>query len=680
MQWFYWLLAFLLSAGAGYWVYLSDKRRAVPYPWVTSLLRGLVIFFTVLLVLVPAITITKNTEEKPVVLFLQDNSASVGAALGADTAQYRKDAEQLIQKLAGKYTVVKWGFGADAQQDSGFHYDQPVTDISAALSRVQEYYGLQNLGAVVLASDGRYNQGMNPALQQLALHSTLYGVCIGDTAAQKDLAVSGVYANKIVSLNSSFEIRADILAKLCSGYNNTVQLTEGGQVLATSPLVINADKFDRASSFTVKADKAGLHHYVVTTAAAEGEKNVANNRRDIFVEVLEQKKNILIVSAAPHPDVNAIKDALAGVESYNIYTATADNFPANIALYDAIVLHGLPSSHNDISRQVLAAKKPVWLILTSQTNLAAVNSMRDLTFSSVTNGPVRDVVPAYNTSFNTFLLPRQVQTVTDKLPPLTVSSGNVQSAPGNNALFLQRNIADGGNAPMWMMQQGVVPVAILAGEGVWRWRLYEYKNFGDHAVVDECIRQTVAFLCSAAKEKQFSVSMPKYVWRDQEPISLSARLLNANNEQVNTPDVTLTILDSAGNKKDFTLERRGTAYALNLGVWAGGTYTYKAHTLYNGKDLYTTGSFAVESIPVELMEQGADYGLMYAMAHKYNGSVVARKDIAAVYDSITRNQNIKPLLATTTESVPFIDRKRYFFIILLIAVAEWLLRKYWLAQ
>lgn len=680
MQWFYWLLAFLLSAGAGYWVYLSDKRRAVPYPWVTSVLRGLVIFFTVLLILVPAITITKNAEEKPVVLFLQDNSVSVGATLGSDSVQYRKDAEQLLQKLSAKYTVVRWGFGADAQQDSGYHYNQPVTDISAAMARVQEYYGLQNLGAVVLASDGRYNQGMNPALQQLALHSAVYGICIGDTAAQKDLAVSGLYANKIVSLNSSFEIRADILAKLCNGYNNTVQLAEGGQVLGTSPLVVTADKFDRATSFTVKADKAGLHHYVVSTAAAEGEKSVANNRRDIFVEVLEQKKNILIASAAPHPDINAIKDALAGVESYNIFTCTADNFPANIAQYDAIVLHGLPSSHNDISRQVLAAKKPVWLILTGQSNLAAVNSMRDLTFTAITNGPARDVVPAYNPSFNTFLLPRQMQVVADKMPPLTVSSGNVQSAPGNNALFLQKNIADGRDAPLWMMQQGAAPVAILAGEGIWRWRLYEFKNFGEHTVVDECIRQTVAYLCSGAREKQFSVAMPKYVWRDQEPVSLSAHLLNANNEQVNTPDATLAVTDSAGNKKDYTLEKRGTAYALNLGVWAGGTYTYKAHTVYNGKDLYATGSFAVESIPVELMEQGADYGLMYGVARKYNGAVLQRKDIGAVYDSIMHNTSIKPLLSTTTESVPFIDRKWYFFIILLIAVAEWLLRKYWLAQ
>ena len=680
MQFVYWLIAVLVSAGAASWVYFSDKRRAVPYPWLTSLLRGLVVFFTALLILVPAITISRNTEEKPVVLLLQDNSVSAGVALGADSSAYQKDMDGLLNKLSGKYKVVRWGFGGDAQLDSHFHYDQPVTDISGALARVTEYYGLQNLGAVIVASDGRYNQGMNPVFQQLSLHSPLYAVALGDTSAHKDLAVSGVYANKVVGLNTVFEVRADVVASLCSGYNAPVELLENNVLLSGTPLGISTDKFDRTFSFSVRADKPGLHHYVIRTAPADGEKNTANNRRDVFVEVVEEKKNILIASAAPHPDVNAIKEALAGIQNYNIYTCTADNFPASLTGYDILILHGLPARFKDVSPQLLAAKKPTWFILSAQSSLPALNSLKDITFVSATNGPVRDVVPAYQPSFSTFLLPRQVQSVADKMPPISVAAGMLQAAPGSNVLFAQPSLADGSTSPLWMMQQGVVPVAFLAGEGIWRWRLYEYKNFGNHEVIDECIRQTVAFLASGVKNRQFSVSMPKSVWRDREPVTLMAQLLNANNEQVNTPDVALTITDSAGNKHDFNMERRANAYALNIGVWAGGTYSYRAKTNYNGKELVTSGSFAVESTPVELMEQGADYPLLHALAQKYSGSAVTMPAVNSLYDSVVQNKNIKPLLGTETDVVPFIDRKWYFFIILLVAVAEWLLRKYWLAQ
>ncbi len=264
------------------------------------------------------------------------------------------------------------------------------------------------------------------------------------------------------------------------------------------------------------------------------------------------------------------------------------------------------------------------------------------------------------------------------MPPLLVTAGDMTAAPGSSSLFKQN--AGGVPVPLWVLQQGSTPVAMLLGEGLWRWRMYEYRHFSNHNVIDECIRQTVAFLAANNNEKPFTAVLPKHVWSDQEAISLNAYLLNANNEQVNTPDAQLTITDSAGRKHDFSFERSGSAYSLNIGIWAGGTYTYTAHTTYNDKTYTATGSFAVEGVPLELMETGADFPLLYGLAKKYNGGFVTAPNVASLYDSISRNDRVKPLIVTNTETVPLVDRKWYFFIILLIAVVEWLLRKYWLAQ
>ncbi len=680
MQWIYWLIAVLLSAGAAVWVYRTDKKRAVPYPWLTAGLRGLVVFFTLLLVLVPTIIITKNTIEKPVVVLLQDNSLSIATALGKDSATYRKNTTDLMNRLSGQFKVVQWGFGGSVQQDSIFKFNQPATDIAAALTRVQEFYGMQNLGAVILASDGRFNQGANPLFLPNSMHGLLYSVAIGDSAQQKDLKIAQVYANRVVTLNNSFEIRADIVAQLCKGYSNSVVLKEESNMMGSVPVAINTDRFDRAVSFTLKADKPGLHHYIISAPEAEGEKNTANNRHDIFVDVVDEKKNVLIASASPHPDVNAIKEALSGLESYKITVCTADNFPASLADYNVVILHGLPSLRNDITAQLVAAKKPIWFILTPQTNIQAVNNLRELTSTAIGPGPTHDLVPTYNGNFTTFTLPRQIQTVTDKMPPLSLNVSNIMTPPGTNSLFVQNTGAGASQSPIWVMLQGSVPVAMLAGEGIWRWRLYEFKNFNSHDVVDECIRQTVSYLAANTHEKPFTVGMPKYVWRDQEPISLRAFLHNANNEQINTPDAKLTITDSAGRKHEFSFERSGNIYDLNIGIWAGGTYTYTAKTNFNGKDYTAAGSFAVETMPVELMEQGADYPLLYSLAQKYNGSFTTAPAVASLYDSISKNNRIKPLIQVNTETVPFVDRKWYFFILLALAVVEWLLRKYWLAQ
>jgi len=680
MQWIFWLIAIILSLGAGYLVYRADKRRAIPHPWITSLLRSLVVFFTLLLILVPTIIISKNAVEQPIVLFLQDNSYSISGALGKDSATYRKNAEGLLQRLSGKYKVVTWAFGSRVQNDSLFEYHQPATDISAVLARAQEFFGMQNLGAVILATDGRYNQGANPLYQQLSAHSALYTVALGDSAMQQDMRITRAYANKVVTVNSSFEVRADIVAERCMGYNNSVSISEGGATLSSVPMSVNSDKNDRGISFTIKATSAGLHHYIIKVPEASGEKNTVNNRKDIFVEVVDEKKNILIASGAPHPDVNAIKEALSGVESYKVTVCNTENFPASLGGYDVIILHGLPSLRADIAPRVLAAKKPVWLIVGAQpAGAQGANSLSAITHATMSPAQVHNVSAAYRSSFNAFTLPATIQSVTDKMPPLSVGVGNIQAGPGGNILFAQSTPGDAA-LPLWLLQQGTIPSAILFGEGLWRWRLYEFKNFNDHNVIDECIRQTVSFLAANSNEKPFSVTMPKYVWSDQEAVSMNAYLLNSNNEQVNAPDVQVTISDTTGRKQNFSFERSGSAYSLNIGVWASGTYTYAASTTYNDKHLSATGSFVVERMPLELMETGADYAMLYSLARKYNGGFVPASGIASLYDSIIRNDRVKPLIVTTTETVPLVDRKFYFFLILLIAVAEWLLRKYWLAQ
>ena len=572
------------------------------------------------------------------------------------------------------------GFGGRIRSDSIFTYNLPATDIASAMERVQEAYGAQNLGAVILASDGRYNQGANPLTEESSLHAALYTVAIGDSARHKDLRVIRAYANKVVSVNSSFEVQADIVADLCDGYSNTVSVAEEGHQLASLPVTIRGDRYDHSCSFTIKADKPGLHHYVISLPAAAGESNVANNRRDVFVEVEEQKKQVLIVCAAPHPDVSAVKEALAGMDAYQLTVCTADNCKYDFDRYSAIILHGLPSLGHNFTSMLLHVRKPLWLILGNQASWQVINDLRPLTGITLAPSSVHNKVPELNPSFNIFTLPDNIHTVTDKLPPLSGNTGGMSLPAGGAVLFNAAPVGNMAVSPLWLLNQASVPVAFLAGEGLWRWRLYEFRNTGNHAIIDECVRQTIAYLCANPKDKPFSVTVPHFSWSDQEQVILHGALFNANREEVNTPDVNLILADSAGHKQTFNMERSGTSYTLNLGILAGGSYTYSAKTALNSVPLSASGQFAVERVPLEMMEQGADYRLLYALSRKYGGGMVTAPNVASIADSLAKNSQIKPLIRLETENTPLIERKWYFILLLLFATAEWLLRKYWLAQ
>lgn len=664
---FLWILALLTTLAAGYFAYRSDVRKAVPYPWLTAGLRALVVALVWALLLAPSIHIFKTETEKPVILFLQDESASIPLALKGDTSTYGRDARALVSKLSAKYRVINWGFGTDVRSDSLFRYREGATDIAAPLSRAVEAFGSQNLGAIILATDGRYNQGTHPLYQSLALRSPLYAVSIGDTSLPKDLRIPQVYAPRTVAKDAQVEVRADVVATRCAGYNGSVQISEGGAIIGSSTISIPSERYDKSVGFSIKAGSTGLHHYVISIPPAEGETNTTNNRRDLFIEVVESKKRILIAAAAPHPDIAAIREALSGTDAYTVSTRVGEGLPSDLSAYEVVILHGLPSGDAPQLRG-----KAVWYIVSAGSS-AFTTSAATLALAP---GSQRDAYAAVNPGFSAFTQPQGLASVLDRLPPLSTPAGSATPGAGTQVLLRDKN----GDAPLWMLQPGTAPQALLLGEGLWRWRLYEYRYFRNHAVVDECIRQTVALLAANTSDNPFRVALPKYEWSDGENIGFDGYLLNAAGEQINTPDASLSITDSAGKRQAFSFERIGSAYRLNIGQLPAGAYNYTAATAFNGKRYAASGSFVVASVPLEALEVGADYNLLYSLGKKYGGSAIRSPQMAALYDSITRNESIKPVIQSRDTTVPLVDWKWYFFLILLVAAAEWLLRKYWLAQ
>lgn len=675
MLWLYWALSLLVALGAGYMVYRADAKTGVPYPWITAVLRSVIWLLVALLLLAPTINTTKHEVQKPVIVFLQDNSESISEALKSDTAQYRQSVSELVRQLEAQYRVDVLSFGGDVQRANEFDFSERSTDISSAIEKVGELYADQNLGAVILASDGRFNQGRNPLYQSDAIAVPVYTVGIGDTVQQRDLFFGKVYANNRVAQNSRFEVRADVLAHGCQGHRGVVRLLHNGEVVAVSDIVVGTDRYDASFSFQLKAAGPGVHHYVIELSPAQDEHNLLNNRRDVFVEVIEEKKKILIVGDAPHPDIRAIREALAQTQRYEIVVSANGRMPEDLTDYDAVVVHNMPVSPAVGNK---LRNTPVWIIVGDRMPSVLLNQLQQ-SAEFGPGGAVREVSAQYNPSFYQFVLPADVKVVADKLPPLFVGVSSIQLAPSSEVLF-QQTLSGSERLPLWWLQQGSRPVVVLAGTGLWRWRMYEYRYFKQHAVVDECIRQTVSFLTTNGREESFQTVVPKHVWSDFEPVIVQAILLNSNNEPFNTPDVYFVLTDSAGYQQNYAFERSGSAYRVNLGVLPAGSYTYTASTVYQDKTHTDKGRFVVTSTSPELMETGADYALLFGMAHQYGGAFLPWHQLNTLTDTLDSHPQIQPVIKTTTESSPLVDRKWYFFVVLVVAAAEWLLRKYWMAM
>jgi hypothetical protein len=667
MTLFLWILALLTSAAAGGLTYRADRRRGAQRPWLTAGLRTLLALLLWALLLSPTFPFTRTEERKPVIVLLQDDSRSMSAALKSDTAGFRKVVESLRENLSKEARVVTLGFSNEVRTDSLFQFGGNATEISGALRAALERSGQRSPAAVILATDGRYNAGGNPLYEPLPLEAPLHILAVGDSAPPKDLRWGKIYAPRTVQRGSPFEVRGDVLADACDGASPTAALaTAGGSTLSSQTFSINGTPFDRSVSFTITAGKAGLYTYFLQLPVLPGEANSENNVRRLYVEVVDQKRRLLLAAAAPHPDLAALREALSSLEGYEVQLRIGAETP-NTTGYDAAIFHGLPAGANGVQPTI-----PTWFILTPTTGTGAFNSAQKVAALQSPTTAQRPAFGAAGGGFTLFEPPAGLAAVLDRLPPLFVPAAALKVAPDAQILIAER----GSNAPLWMFRAQAPAQVVTVGEGLWRWRLAEYKNTKDHRVVDECIRQTVAFLAASAGDRKFRIELPKREWNDGEGITMRGYLLNAAGQNVNSGPATVVVTDSSGRSRTLSMVRNSAGYTLSVGALLPGPYSYRGTATADGKTYTDAGRFTVGEVPAELLQTGGDYPLLYALAGKYGGTVRPWQQAANLEVQLRESGTLKPRLESLEEPLRPIDWKWYFGLILLVAAAEWLIRRY----
>ncbi len=660
-----WILAFGSALVAGWLVFRSDTRKGMPRPWLTAALRSLLWLLVWILLLSPTLPFRQSETRRQTVVLLQDDSRSIAEALEQDTTDFRKKLQALGSALGKQVRVLSLSIGSGIRQDTLFRYADPFTNLSEALEAAVSRSGKRQPAAVILATDGRYNAGSNPLYAGVPLTAPVHVLSVGDTALEKDLRIGRIYAPRTVARGSTFEVRADLLATGLAGHATTATVSGPNSGGGAVSFTVSGDRFDRPASFTLAAPRAGLYGYTIQLPAAPGERNTQNNRRRFYVEVVESKKKILLAAAVPHPDVKALREALRTVESYDLTVQTGTT--VNPAGYDVAILHGLPAT------TLPATSIPTWFILTPTTSASAFNAAQQMV--ALDGGTAHSrfsyaLPPA--TGFSLFVPPPGMEALTDRLPPLSLSGNNIRLAADAQSLFRQREAPD---LPLWALRSGKPAMAVTLGEGLWRWRLSEYRQRKEQRIVDECIRQTVTFLAAGMGERKFRLDMPKWEWNDGEGVVLNGYLLNAGNQSVNDAEVSVTITDSAGRARAFKMDRVGSSYRLHMGILLPGSYRFSGKAVVDGRTYSDGGAFVVAEMPLELLQTGADYPFLQALAGRFGGTVRPWQQAADLLQMLQETDVLKPRIETAETPRPLIDWKWMFVLILVVATAEWLVRR-----
>lgn len=675
---YFWML-FCILLGIGYAFLMYRPSQLSLQNKILFALRSLAVAVIAFLLFAPMIRFMGKSTEKPLIILAQDNSASISVspARGFNLPQYSQQFRELAEKLSKEYEVKSFTFGATLKPGLNTGYKEAMSDINALFRHVNEQYLNRNIGALIIASDGIYNQGGNPEYEAENLKSPIYSIALGDTVPKKDLLVANVNYNNIVYLENDFQIEISVEAFQSRDAISRLTVSDASGTVFSRGISVNSNDYRLSIPVTLSARKKGIQRFKVNLSPVSGELSVQNNSQTFFVEVIDGKNKILILANSPHPDIAAIKQSLELNKSYEVKSALISEYkPVDLANAGLVILHQLPSASSDI-KSVLqqAASKPLWFILGAQTNVQAFTQVQDLLNIS-SAGSTEEVVARVNTGFYDFTLSEHTRNSLQNFAPLIAPFGNYGIKSQASVLLSQQIGKLATDRPLLLFSKaGDKKIAVLAGEGIWRWRLEDFRETGNHEATTELLTKVIQFMVSKDDKRKFRVYPSRSTIDESEKVILNAELYNDNYELINTPDASITLKHSNKKTYPYLFSRTGNGYILDAGVLPPGEYTYTANTQL-GREKHTgSGQFAIIQQQTEYRQTTANHQLLYNLAQLNNGEMIYPSEINTLMDKIQKNELIKTISYEDRKYEDLISLKLIFFLILALLSAEWFIRK-----
>lgn len=680
-------LVVILAAGLTYILYKNSINKfEVNKLWIFLLafLRFSALSLIGLLLLNPLLKYVKNEKVNPIILLLEDHSASIKEGMNSkDLLKYQTKRNKLQENLSQKYTVQSYRFGLEINDTIAENiYTLQGTDIDKSLNQLAQKHIGQHIGAVILSSDGIYNQGLNPVYNTQFAGVPIYTIALGDSTSPTDAWIQRLRYNDIIYLGDELQILVDVAAENLEQKTMKVDLKNArGQILQTQNVTINSKEWNHTVELKIAAQNVGIQKFKVSISPLANEKSYQNNQQEFYIQVIDGRQMVTIVYDAPHPDLKLIKEAISQLKNIDLNIVQVNDLKTIPSDVDLWVLHGLPSLNNPnanaILNKIAASKTPIWWILSAQTNLNVFNQVQSsIQFQQVNRLP-NETTPLYETSFQKFFVSEDAVNWLSQAPPLLVPYGQYQLSSATEVIWKQKIGSVTTANPLLVTEEANGNTsAILMGEGIWRWGMQEFLQYDNKNKTFEWIERLLQFLANKKDHRPFRIRTGKSIYHEGEWISLEGAIYNEATQMVNTPDVKVILKGNNSFSSEFLMDKTLHAYSYNIGKLPAGEYEVQAKTTFNNKKLSSNYKFAVQKFAIESNKIKADFQLLNTMAIQHQGKMVGIGNMETLLNEIENNEQIQPIIKEISSSKSIIDYQLMLFIIFLLLFIEWFLRRF----
>jgi hypothetical protein len=417
----------------------------------------------------------------------------------------------------------------------------------------------------------------------------------------------------------------------------------------------------------------GFQRYSVEILPANGENNLLNNKLNTYVDVVNDRERILLVCPAPHPNVKAIKAALAKTENIQLEILIPDVSEAKDEGYDMVILHNCLLYNFPEARKYIKENTPILYMVGTDTDFSRYNAENEV-IEVLPNGS--DQVNATpNPLFSRFKMNENSASLLDKLPPAEVPFGEIKTKTGAEIALFQKINGISSSKPILLFGNARRKTGVLLTESFWQWRMYEKMETGKAETIDELMTKTVQYLSSKDDKRKFRIYPHQREYNEGEIPRIESELYNDLFEKVFGQKTTMRIFGNQTKSAVYEfIPLEGTA-SLALPVLSPGVYKVEALTNLAGKQLSAYTEFVVKELQIEALDLRANHQLLREISHKSGGKFYPWHQKEALLKAIDSFE-AKAIWKSEEKKRNLIDEKWYFFLILAFLATEWTIRRY----
>ncbi len=635
-----------------------------------SLLRFIALFCVLLLLINPKVTKEQYSLEKANLIILSDNTASINQANGINQLLSAKSQIEDDYDINERFKLAEYAFGAELNTSDSLSFEEKATNIGRALSSLNEIYA-GTTSAILLLTDGNQTLGEDYEFYGRRQKFPIFPMVVGDTISYQDIRIDQVNTNKYAFLKNKYPIEIFVSYQGKNTVSTTLSITEAGQNLYKEKIVLSEIRNSKIINTLLDATTVGAKNIKITLSPLENERNIANNSRQIGVEVIDEKTNIALVSQILHPDLGALKKAIESNEQRSVSIIKPSLAPSQLEQFDLFIIYQPDLSFEGLYTYIQSKGANIFTITGPKTDWKFLNRVQN-SFQKNSFDQKEEVTPILNPGYTHF-------DITDldvsEFPPIETTLGELLITTSYENMLTQRIKGMDMNEPLFStLETNLRREAVLFGENIWKWRAQSYREDQEFKKFDDFISKVIFYLANSKPRTRLTLAYENIYQGINEAIIKATYF-----DETFVFDTNATIklsINGVGNSisRQIPMLLKNGYYEADIRTLPSGEYNFTASV--ENENLKKTGRFTILDYDLEQQQLSSNYKKLERLAKSTNAKLYFPAQVSKFAEDLINDNRFLPVQKSNQNVVSLIDFKILLGIIAAALTAEWFIRKF----